>query len=741
MASEMRCGECGWAFQVSGAERGSSLFCPRCSSAIPPEVDPPADRDVFISYSSRDHEVVKATVRALESANLRTWVAPRDILPGADWASAIIDGINRCQALVLIFSRHSNSSGHVLREIERATAKGLPIVPFRIERTPLSRALEFFISSSHWLDADDGTWANHLDLLARAARAAVNQYRAASAPRQAPASHQRGESGTSRGPRAGVLTTIGIDLGTTNSVVAVMEEGRPRVIHNATGQSQTPSVVAFSSQRGVIVGREARDQQVFDPMNTIGSVKRFMGRRQRDIAPDAKAVGYEITGTGDQYLSIKANGEQYTPEEISAHILRDLKETAERYLQAPVNGAIVAVPAYFTDLQRTAVRRAGELAGLRILRLLPEPTAAALAFGFHDHDHAAQKLCVLDLGGGTFDVSVLDAGDGVYEVLATRGDTQLGGDNFDQLLANHVAELCRSSHGVDPRENVMTLRYLQEAAEKAKIELSSSTHAQLHIPLLNTAPERLATSMGYFRLEVTRAQFEQLIVSQIERCRSHAVDAIGDARLGVDQISEVILVGGSTRIPLFQQMVRALFGGKLPNRSVNPDEAVALGCAIQAGIATGSVLSKLVIDAIPLSIGFETLGGVMQILVPRNSSIPSQQKETVTTVTDQQTAVTLHIYQGEREFTCDNVYLGSCSIAGLLPAPRGLPRVDVILEVDVNGQLTVSLKDVATGREARTSLLASTANWKEATTRRADSSSAEAVLVPTEDNASDPAPD
>jgi len=486
---------------------------------------------------------------------------------------------------------------------------------------------------------------------------------------------------------------IGIDLGTTNSVVAVMEGDQPKVLINSSGNRLTPSVVAFTEKGERLVGQTAKHQQVTNPTNTIFSIKRFMGRRHSEVAQEEKMVPYEVIGGADEYVKVKARGKEYTPEQVSAFILQDLKKTAEDYLGEKVTDAVITVPAYFNDAQRKATKDAGEIAGLKVLRVLPEPTAAALAYGLDKKKN--EKICVFDLGGGTFDVSVLDVGEGVFEVLSINGDTHLGGDDFDEELINFLAEEFRKKEGIDLRKDPMALQRLKEAAEKAKIELSGAMESTVNLPFI-TADQN---GPKHLQMTLTRAKFEQLIGPLVEKCRKPLQQAMKDAKLDFSQINEVVLVGGSTRVPMVQKLVKDLFGGKEPNKSVNPDEVVAIGAAIQGAIATGDVKDILVLDATPLSLGVETLGGVMTVLIARNTTIPTSKKEVFSTAADNQSAVTINVLQGEREFARDNRLLGTFNLEGIPSSPRGVPQIEVTFNVDVNGILTVSAKDLGTGKE------------------------------------------
>jgi molecular chaperone DnaK len=486
---------------------------------------------------------------------------------------------------------------------------------------------------------------------------------------------------------------VGIDLGTTNSVVAVMEGDTPKVLINTQGSRLTPSVVAFTDKGEILVGQTARHQQVTNPKNTIFSIKRFVGRRHNEVASEEKMVPYEVTGGAEEMVKVKVRGKEYTPEQVSAMILQELKKTAESYFGEPVTEAVITVPAYFNDAQRKATKDAGEIAGLKVLRVLPEPTAAALAYGLDKKKN--EKIAVFDLGGGTFDISVLDVGDGVFEVLSINGNTHLGGDDFDEELINYLADEFRRKEGVDLRKDAMALQRLKEAAEKAKIELSNAMETTINLPFITAdqnGPKHLQETL-------TRSRFEQLITPLVEKCKKPVLDALTDAKLKPEQIDEVVLVGGSTRVPMVQRMVKELFKGKEPNRTVNPDEVVAVGAAIQASIATGQMKDILVLDATPLSLGVETLGGVMTKLIERNTTIPVSKTEVFSTASDNQDSVTINVLQGEREFAKDNRLLGRFDLSGIPPAPRGVPQIEVTFNIDVNGILNVAAKDRGTGKE------------------------------------------
>ena len=485
---------------------------------------------------------------------------------------------------------------------------------------------------------------------------------------------------------------IGIDLGTTNSVVSVMEGGEPRVIANQEGSRTTPSVIAFTQKGETLVGEPAKRQAVTNPTNTIYSIKRFMGRRHKEVHSEEKLVPYGIVGSENDYVKVNVNGKEHTPPEISALVLRKLKEAAENYLGHKVNKAVITVPAYFNDAQRQATKDAGQIAGLDVARIINEPTAAALAYGLDKKKE--EKIVVFDLGGGTFDVSILEVGDELIEVLSTNGDTHLGGDDFDEVLIDHLAKTFQNEQGIDLRKDPMALQRLREAAEKAKKELSTQQTTDINLPFITAD----ASGAKHLQLSISRAEFEKLIDPLVERCRQPVLNALKDAKLKPGDIHEVVLVGGSTRVPQVQRLVKEMFG-KDPHQGVNPDEVVSLGAAIQGGIIAGDVKDVVLLDVTPLSLGIETEGGIMTVLVERNTTIPTTKTETFSTAADNQPAVTVRVFQGERKMASDNRLLDEFNLDGIPAAPRGTPQIEVKFDIDVNGILSVSARDKASGKQ------------------------------------------
>ncbi|HEY4695610.1 MAG TPA: molecular chaperone DnaK [Candidatus Hydromicrobium sp.] len=496
-----------------------------------------------------------------------------------------------------------------------------------------------------------------------------------------------------------MVKAVGIDLGTTNSCIAVMEGGKPTVITNSEGSRTTPSVVGITKKGERLVGQLAKRQAALNPENTIYSIKRFIGRKYSEVESERKIVSYEVKKGRNDLAEVEIGGKSHTPEEISAMILQKLKTDAESYLGTQITDAVITVPAYFNDSQRQATKNAGKIAGLNVLRIINEPTAASLAYGFDKKKE--EKILVFDLGGGTFDVSVLEVGEGVFEVKASHGDMHLGGDDYDDRIMNYVADEFKKENGIDLRKDRQALQRLIEASEKAKVELSSVMETNINLPFITAD----ANGPKHLEVKITRAKFEQLTADLTDRCKEPLEKALEDSGLKTSDIDEVILVGGATRMPVIQELVKN-YTGKEPNKSVNPDEVVAVGAAIQAGILKGDVRDVVLLDVTPLSLGIETLGGIMTRLIDKNTTIPTKKSEVFTTAADNQTSVDIHVLQGERDMARDNKTIGRFRLDGIPPAPRGIPQIEVTFDIDANGIVNVTAKDTATGKEQKITITA-----------------------------------
>jgi molecular chaperone DnaK len=519
-----------------------------------------------------------------------------------------------------------------------------------------------------------------------------------------------------------MVKVIGIDLGTTNSVVAVMEGGKPEVITNAEGQRTTPSVIAYTKKRELLVGQIAKRQAVINPENTFYSVKRFIGRKTSEVTEELRQVSYKVLQTEDIIkLDCPALSKQFAAEELSAQVLRKLADDASKYLGETVKQAVITVPAYFNDSQRQATKDAGKIAGLEVLRIINEPTAASLSYGLDKKDN--ETILVFDLGGGTFDVSILEVGDGVFEVLATSGDTHLGGDDFDEKIVQWLVQEFKDQEGIDLTQDIQALQRLTEAAEKAKIELSTLAQSSINLPFISVTPE----GPKHLEKDLTRVKFEELCADLINRCRTPIENSLKDAELTSSAIDQNVLVGGSTRIPAVQELVEKLLG-KTPNQTVNPDEVVAVGAAVQAGVLGGEVKDILLLDVTPLSLGVETLGGITTKITPRNTIIPTKKSETFSTAVDNQPNVEIHVLQGERELSKDNKSLGTFRLDGIAPAARGVPQIEVTFDIDANGILSVTAKDKATNKQQSITISGASTLPKDEVERMVKDAEANAVI-------------